>query len=35
VQSLAHEYTYDKHDYINYDILKDYVIELLLDIFGA
>ena len=33
VQSLAHEYTYDKHDYIDYDILKDQVIDILLDMF--
>ena len=33
VESLAHEYTYDKHDYINYDILKEHVIDILLDMF--
>ncbi len=34
VQSLAHEYTYDKHDYINYDLFKMQVINLLLDMFS-
>ena len=33
VQSLAHEYTYDKHDYIDYDVLKDQVEDILLDMF--
>lgn len=32
-QFLAHEYTYDKHDYIDYDVLKDHVIDILLDLF--
>ncbi len=35
VQSLAHECTYDKHDYINYATMKEQVVAILLDMFAV
>ncbi len=33
VQSFAHESVFDKHDYINYDVMKNLVKEILIDLF--
>ena len=33
VQSFAHESVFDKHDYINYSVMKNLVKEILIDLF--
>ena len=33
VQSFCHEYIFDKHEYIDYDVLKDMVTETLIKLF--
>ncbi len=33
VQSFSHEYVFDKHDYIDYDIMREMVIKTLIDLF--
>lgn len=34
VQSYAHEFVYDKHDYLNYDAMRDEVIKMLVALFN-
>lgn len=33
IQSFAHEFVFDKHDYIDYNIMKDMVIETVINLF--
>lgn len=33
IQSFAHEYIYDKHSYIDYDVMRDMVINTLVNLF--
>ena len=33
LQSFAHEYVFDKHEYIDYDVLKEMVTETLINLF--
>ncbi len=34
VQSFSHEYVFDKHEYIDYDIMREMVIKTLIDLFN-
>ena len=34
IQSFSHEYVFDKHDYIDYFIMKDMVIKMLKGLFS-
>ena len=33
VQSFAHEYVFDKHDYIDYEVMREMVIKILTELF--
>ena len=33
IQSFSHEYVFDKHDYLDYEVMKDMVIETLVRLF--
>lgn len=33
IQSFAHEYVYDKHDYIDYDVMRNAVVKMLVYLF--
>ena len=34
IQSFAHEYVYDKHDYIDYEKMREDVVRMLVDLFN-
>ena len=33
VQAFAHEYVFDKHDYINYEVMRELVCKMVVDLF--